>query len=324
MDLIFKSYKEMLSKLQSKDTMEEKMSQILRRIEKEFTFQSTGIFIKNTKTETYKLKNSRNISHLYEKKAEFSKEDEIIHKLSNIDIIEFTSEDEFKFEKSYSHLLISPLYYGDHLLGFLFIDRVSGMYDENAINKFTLFASLLSFIIELYLKEHKLHELEELDKKTNLLCYRTFVERSSILFAQARRYDRHLTLVVLKIDHFSELFRTIGNTAASDAILQVAGIINAGVRNSELVSSIYPDTFAILLTETSVQNANYVIQRLQAKIKEISNMQSTHLSWGVVPYDKSLSSMEKFIKIGEECAFESSRRTVQNITTYEELNHLKS
>ena len=123
----------LLNELLQNHPLEENLSKIIRDIEDEFEFLTLGIFLKVSKSETFRLKIGRNLSHNFAKNTIFTESDPIITELMNFKLLDIHHPGRFKFEKNYSHLLVVPLNYKEHLLGFFFIDKKKDVFDRRKI-----------------------------------------------------------------------------------------------------------------------------------------------------------------------------------------------
>ena len=70
------------------------------------------------------------------------------------------------FEKDYSHLLVSPIFYHEHFLGFLFMDNEKNYFENAEMIKFGIFASLISLIVTIDTKDEEIEQHKEMIKLT--------------------------------------------------------------------------------------------------------------------------------------------------------------
>jgi len=304
----------LLNNLKQKMPLEENLSKIIRDIEVEFKFQSLGIFLKIPNTEIYRLKISRNISHHYAKTAIFTSKDEIIQKLSATDLLNIKSQKEFKFEKDFTNLLIIPIFYKNELFGFIFMDTKGSHFTNDEITKLCMFSSVTSLIVKIFMQQHEIDELTELDEVTQVYSYKSFCEHSEYIMSHIRRYKRNLALIIVKIDNYDKIIKTIGKVNANNLNKEIADTLKEKVRNSDVIGKIYRDTFAILMPETSINDILTPINRLNQILVTIPIMKNWTISWGIAEYNKNVSTIEDFLRIAEEAAFESTRKSEEKIT----------
>jgi diguanylate cyclase (GGDEF)-like protein len=84
------------------------------------------------------------------------------------------------------------------------------------------------------------------DRLTGLVSRQTLLEALKIALGDARHSGELLGVLVCDIDDFSSLNERYGHQAGDRLLLQVAARLQAGVRETDLVSRIGPDEFALV------------------------------------------------------------------------------
>ncbi len=318
MPLKLQRYVQLMKSLLEFNTLQECLSLIVRDMETEYKFLILGIFLKNEMTQTFRLKIGRNLSHSFQKRTEFSLGHALIDRLEKLETITEVNCGEIDFDKPCKNLVIFPLHYRGELRGFLFMDKEE--YEEEELVKMEIFASLISLVVQIHSQENLIDRMNQFDALTGLLVYRSFLERTEIAFAQARRYRNHLSLIILKVNKYHDLYRKYGNVEADRIFTSIASILKGGLRVMEILGFIHPDTFMILLPENKYEDNQYVIKRLETMILERNDkLTKDLLAWGVSNYSDDLKNVERFITNTEECAFEAARRTDINIVYHDDL-----
>ena len=82
--------------------------------------------------------------------------------------------------------------------------------------------------------------------------------------AEARRYTRPLSCLMVDLDNFKTINDTFGHLAGDVALKQVAGILNEIVRRSDMVSRYGGDEFLVLLPETDLEGADALAEKIRA------------------------------------------------------------
>jgi len=297
----------LLRNLQNKQPLEESLSKIVREMDTTFDFQSMGIFLKVPDSELFRLKIGRNISHTFSKTTIYTTGDQMMSDLSKFTPLEIIPPGVYIMEHDYSHLLIDPLFYSDVLFGFVFIDREEGLFGEEAIRRFHTFSSLISLIVNIYHQKAEIDSHRDLIERTRVYNYKPFISRAELMLSLMRRYQRDLTVCVLKIDNYENLQRLVGKNKTGDIVQHIVNVLQHSMRGSDLVGRIYKDMFAILMPETTVKNCHALVERLQLQILNNKLMSNSILGWGIVQDSEEITSISQFIHMGEKAAFESAR-----------------
>lgn len=311
-------FHELMTELLKKKNVEENLSKITRFLEAEIKFQSLGIFLKTSGSTNYRLKISRKISHSYAKNTVFSDRDDLVLDLKNLQPMEFEDDKYFSFEKPYSHLLVFPLHNNRIFLGFLFVDLNEGKFSPEDITKIGLISIILSIIVELEQMRDQLEHTKNLDEVTGFLNYGAFYERCEELFIQMKRYNRPLSLVIVKIDDFEKIVRTIGKEETDALIRAITKLIKENIRKTDVLGKLYNDLYGILMPETDVNKALVAVKRMDEMITRIPKMENRNIGWGLLVQSDRVADVDDFISKTREAALESCRKSVYKFTVYQD------
>ncbi len=311
------SFDDMISKLLVKQELEEHLHDIINNIEHEFKYQSIGIYLRVAKTDTYRMKISRNISHTFAKNSIYNTADPLLKELNTFHLLDLRAQDtQHKFEKDYSHLLILPLYYNEDLLGFMFIDKSSEVFDSEEITKVKLFASTISVIVQLYLNSGEIEKHRKKYGSSNIYAYEAFIDKSEEVFSLMKRYNRDLTIAVIQISNYDDLVRTIGKHEAEDILKQVSITLKKDIRTTDVIGKIRKNAFAVLLPETSSNNGFVTITRVSNKINKLPISKTCKISWGLAGLDDKTENVVDLLKLAEFVVNDSNRKDEDFIVIY--------
>ncbi|MBA2461132.1 MAG: sensor domain-containing diguanylate cyclase [Actinobacteria bacterium] len=126
-------------------------------------------------------------------------------------------------------------------------------------------------------------QLADLDALTGLHNRRYFHETLAREIARAKRYDRSLALVVLDLDDLKAINDRIGHLGGDAVLAEVAERVRDVVRSADVACRVGGDEFAVILPESSVQDADQLYRRLQAAVssRPVGHAGPLHLSAGV-------------------------------------------
>ena len=127
--------------------------------------------------------------------------------------------------------------------------------------------------LKLEIEEHKriqaiLENLATRDPLTNLNNRRHFLLLAEKEWHRALRYKHPFTVLMLDLDHFKQINDHYGHSIGDQALISVAGIIQAALRASEIAGRYGGDEFAIILPETTAKNGLVVSKRICNEIIE--------------------------------------------------------
>ena len=91
---------------------------------------------------------------------------------------------------------------------------------------------------------------------------RGFLRELDRLIAHADRYGEEAAMLFVDLDGLKSINDSFGHRAGDEALIQVASMLAAGVRKSDLVARIGGDEFGILLVKSDRAHAEETAQRL--------------------------------------------------------------
>jgi diguanylate cyclase (GGDEF)-like protein len=148
------------------------------------------------------------------------------------------------------------------------------------------------------------------DHLTGLANRRRFERQLQREVARTLRYGRPFCLLMVDIDHFKQVNDTYGHEAGDEAIKTVARILQEGTRGIDLAARIGGEEFAVVLTETSLETALEVSERLRAAIKsaEIAGVGHIAASFGVAECPSSGQTSRELFTAADGALYEAKRQ----------------
>lgn len=116
-------------------------------------------------------------------------------------------------------------------------------------------------------------ELEGLvnrDALTGLYNRREFDRRLAAEFERARRYDGVLSLLMLDLDRFKAVNDRYGHPAGDQVLRQLAELLQANLRPSDLLARYGGEEFSVILPHTGREAALALAERLRAAVARYS------------------------------------------------------
>jgi two-component system cell cycle response regulator len=112
----------------------------------------------------------------------------------------------------------------------------------------------------------RLEQLAQTDPLTQLLNRRALSDRITAEMERALRYDASLALLMIDLDHFKRINDTYGHLIGDDVLRDTAALLQALVRENDLVARYGGEEFVILLPETDDAGADGFAERVRAAV----------------------------------------------------------
>ena len=167
--------------------------------------------------------------------------------------------------------------------------------------------ALALFLVPLYLiyatlRVPALERQTELDNKTGLFNHRYFKQQFESEFSRANRFDRPLAMIMADLDLLRNINNTYGHLAGDEVLIGVARVLKQSVRDYDIVARFGGEEFAILMPETTIQQAHDRAETIRKAIEETEF---------VIP--TSVTPIRVTMSFGVACR-ESFGQTVDEIT----------
>jgi diguanylate cyclase (GGDEF)-like protein len=153
-------------------------------------------------------------------------------------------------------------------------DGVSGVVDADDRERLVEEISLLrAKVARLQERVEQLDQLAHRDSLIDLPNRRGFMRELERLIARVDRYGIDAAMLFVDLDGLKMINDTFGHRAGDEALIQVANLLAAGVRHSDVVARIGGDEFGILLESADEDSAHETAQRL---VNQISGCDFMH------------------------------------------------
>jgi diguanylate cyclase (GGDEF)-like protein len=123
------------------------------------------------------------------------------------------------------------------------------------------------------------------DGLTGLKNHRAFQEALHSAAQMAERLQQPLSLIMFDIDHFKQFNDRFGHPAGDELLEQVAQVLRESARAYDAAARYGGEEFALLLPNTTLEQAVQVAERLRQQIRAIRNPHApVSASFGVATY----------------------------------------
>jgi diguanylate cyclase (GGDEF)-like protein len=164
--------------------------------------------------------------------------------------------------------LAVPLPGDSSTLGYLtvFTRRNGHEYSDDDVRQLETLSLRAGPAIENARRFREARQLADLDALTGLHNRRYFHETLARECARAHRYERKLSLIVFDLDDFKEINDRIGHLAGDTVLAEAAERVRDVVRTADIACRVGGDEFAVILPESSLDDADQLYRRIQNAI----------------------------------------------------------
>ncbi|WP_342527121.1 diguanylate cyclase [Chryseomicrobium sp. FSL W7-1435] len=213
-----------------------------------------------------------------------------------------------------------PLSMNDEAIGAMTVQSYeSEAFSERQIEMLRLLALYISIAMsnilkseQLQLQTRKLEELAKTDPLTSLYNMR----HMKLLLAQSMetyyRSNKSFSILVIDLDHFKEINDSYGHSCGDHVLQALSQHFQAFVRQSDAIARWGGEEFLMLLTDTSLEDARLIGERLRKSIDDLAISYNTisinvTATIGVATYsakdwhvDELIERADKALYIGKE------------------------
>lgn len=168
---------------------------------------------------------------------------------------------------------------------------------------------IISYIIKYVIKSKDFdyqYKLATTDGLTELYNHRYFQDQLKLHIDSSRRYNGHVSLIIVDIDFFKKFNDTYGHQAGDAVLRQVAKTLKQNVRATDIVCRYGGEEMSIILTNTDKEealfNANRLCSAVAQKVFRLTATQEAHvtISVGVSTYPYDGETNQELITIADE------------------------
>ncbi len=156
--------------------------------------------------------------------------------------------------------------------------------------------------------KRRLHDLADLDTLTNVPNRRRFHELCAQTLSVQR--DTPPALMIFDLDNFKKINDTLGYVAGEDALRQVGVCMQNTLRELDIAGRLGRDEFAVLLPDTTVDNALIVAARIVSNLERRQKppgLVKLSLSFGVVQWHSD-EPLTEALKRADQALDEAKRQ----------------
>lgn len=167
-----------------------------------------------------------------------------------------------------------------------------------------------SDVTDLVRHAEQLERLATTDGMTGIFNRRHFLALADREWRRARRYHRPLSLLMIDIDFFKSINDRFGHEMGDQVIMRLASIAGERKRDSDVLARIGGEEFALLLPETTLQQAHVVAERLREDVARTplvaaQGVVPTTISIGVAATGPHTSGIADLMKAADQALYDA-------------------
>ena len=151
----------------------------------------------------------------------------------------------------------------------------------------------------------RLADAARTDPLTDLHNRRGFEESIEVEIERARRGDNSLTLVVADLDHFKRVNDRLGHAAGDAALTEIGRVLREGKRQIDYAARTGGEEFALILPETTEQEAYVVAERLRAAVQKAfaDGLVPLTFSFGIAGYPHHGGTADALLRAADRALY---------------------
>ena len=180
-----------------------------------------------------------------------------------------TASESFRLFKESASRMSIPLISFGHTLGVLTLHSSKvNAFGESELQSLESVADICANSIQNAHYVERVKQLAYLDGLTGIFNRRFFELRIMEEVERARRYGTAMAVVMADIDQFKRLNDEFGHLLGDEVLRQVSSIFHQQLRKTDVVCRYGGEEFALLLTQTSAEQAFVVAEKLRKMVEQ--------------------------------------------------------
>jgi two-component system cell cycle response regulator len=178
-------------------------------------------------------------------------------------------------------------------------------------------ARTIRYALERHRLMMELHTRSLVDPLTQLYNRRAFLALAERQLRLADRTGRGLLLMFVDVDNLKQVNDSFGHSAGDEALQEVAEVLRASLRGSDIIARLGGDEFALLAVEANDEGVEALMDRLGQNLLNRAQAGANHpyrlaLSVGVARYDrKQPRSIDELLAEADAHMYDQKRATRQ-------------
>jgi diguanylate cyclase (GGDEF)-like protein/PAS domain S-box-containing protein len=179
---------------------------------------------------------------------------------------------------------------------------------------------------QIAVQNEELQQLANLDSLTGCLNRRAFLEAGDALVRKARAENSSVCCTLADIDRFKLFNDTYGHAVGDQVLQQVARVLRAALRPTDLLCRYGGEEFCILLPGTDAARAAVIVERVWLRVEGqvgrgvrcIPDLRVT-ASFGLAALDRDEADWKVMIEQADQALYAAKKRGRNCVVRYDEV-----
>ena len=177
-----------------------------------------------------------------------------------------------KAEHGIDYALLMPLTDAGRMIGSLHLglqedSRITGPAEEDLIAHL---ATVISSCFKIAVSRQQISQLTIVDPLTQISNLRGFEKDIAREISRARRADKPVTVLLMEIDEYDDLYEHYGKRRGEFVVKKVAERISSDLRATDMMARLAPPKFAVLIPGSGEMLGQDIAERMRKDIEEFA------------------------------------------------------
>jgi diguanylate cyclase (GGDEF)-like protein/PAS domain S-box-containing protein len=185
-------------------------------------------------------------------------------------------------------------------------------------------AGVVGVLVDVTERKRMIEEMCRLartDSMTGMWNRGYFMELAGRELSRARRSGGELSIIMLDVDHFKAINDTHGHDVGDVALMELARVIGESVREVDVAARLGGEEFAVMLPDTSVEDACAVAARIARAVRRAAvdsprGPVSMTVSMGLASLEESGDSLDSLLKFSDIALYAAKKNGRDRVETY--------
>jgi diguanylate cyclase (GGDEF)-like protein len=215
-------------------------------------------------------------------------------------------------------LMCAPLISKDKIMGALNVSKSTpGSFTDNDFELFVNLANQVAIAID----NARLYRYAVTDEMTKLYNHRYFQQRLDEELLRADRYEDHISLLILDVDHFKHFNDTYGHPEGDRVLKTVAKLIEKSIREIDIPARYGGEEFVVICPARAGTDALVPAERIRKAIEAFDfRINGVHVpitvSVGAACYPENATTKAELIKKSDTALYYSKENGRNRSTLY--------